>query len=53
MPNGDRDLPEVRDGYAPDASTPYKVVRLYIHVLREDDGSNPAAQPTATPLRAR
>ena len=37
------DLPEVRDTYAPDDSTPFKVIRVHVIVFREDDGSAPAA----------
>jgi hypothetical protein len=40
---GDCDIPEIRDGFTPDTSTPFKVIRLHIVVFREDDGSNPAA----------
>ncbi len=40
---GGCDIPEIRDSFAPDATTPFKVIRLHIVVLREDDGSNPAA----------
>ncbi len=37
------DEPAVRDTYSPDATTPFKTIRLHIVVLREDDGSMPAA----------
>lgn len=37
------DIPAVRDTYAPDASTPFKTIRVHVVVFREDDGSAPAA----------
>ena len=37
------DIPAVRDTYAPDASTPFKIIRVHVIVFREDDGSAPAA----------
>ena len=39
----DCDSPETRDDYIPGAGTPVKIIRLHFIVLREDDGSNPAA----------
>ena len=40
---GSCDLPAVRDTYAPDDLTPFKIIRLHFVVFREDDGSAPAA----------
>ena len=40
---GSCDIPAVRDNHAPDASTPFKVIRVHFIVFREDDGSSPAA----------
>ncbi len=37
------DDPAVRDAYLPEASTPFKTIRVHVVVFREDDGSNPAA----------
>ena len=41
--HGDCDLAAVRDAYTPAPDDPLTVVRLHIHIVREDDGSNPAA----------
>ena len=43
---GSCDIPAVRDNHAPDASTPFKVIRLHFIVFREDDGSAAAATDT-------
>lgn len=40
------DNPGTRNSYIPDGSSGTLVVRMYIHVLRNDDGSNPAASAT-------
>ena len=40
---GPCDIPAERDTYAPDASTPFKLIRIHFIVFREDDGSAPAA----------
>jgi len=39
------DAPTARDGYAWDASRPAFVIPVAIHILAEDDGSNPASTP--------
>jgi hypothetical protein len=40
---GPPDRPDVRDSAIPAPSAPIKTLRLMVHVLAEDDGSNPAA----------
>lgn len=40
--NGDCDDPEVRDLWIPGPNDPIKYIRIYFHVFRNDDGSNPA-----------
>ncbi len=42
---GECDIPEVRDPWVPDASTPIVTIRIMLHVFAEDDGSNPVATP--------
>ncbi|MCA9291871.1 MAG: hypothetical protein KDA25_12135 [Phycisphaerales bacterium] len=37
------DDPIVRDGFDPLATDPFTIVRLHVHIVREDDGSNPAS----------
>jgi hypothetical protein len=39
---GDCDIPENRDARLCDSASPIYYIRLYFHVFREDDGSNPA-----------
>ncbi len=39
------DDPVLRDSYLQSAASPWIIVRLYLHVLAEDDGSNPAESP--------
>lgn len=39
---GDCDLPSVRDASIPAADKPFQIIRSYIHVLANDDGTNPA-----------
>ncbi len=41
--NGLCDLPENRDAAIPDSASPWIVIRVYITIVAEDDGSNPAA----------
>lgn len=41
---GDPDSPEIRNAAIPEPSTPIKTIRLRLHVLANDDGSNPAAK---------
>jgi hypothetical protein len=41
---GDCDDPFVRDGYALDSGQLFTTIRVYLHIFREDDGSNPAAE---------
>ena len=41
--NGPPDLPSIRDAAIPTVSSPGKTIRLTIHVLANDDGSQPAA----------
>ena len=43
---GSCDIPGVRDTHAPDASTPFKLIRIHFIVFHEDDGSAPAATDT-------
>lgn len=40
--NGDCDDPVTRDSWIPGPSDPIRYIRIYFHVFREDDGSNPA-----------
>ena len=40
---GAPDSPEVRDAAIPSAETPIKTIRMRLHILANDDGSNPAA----------
>jgi hypothetical protein len=42
---GPCDIPEVRDEYLADERLPVQVIRVYFHILCEDDGSNPAVSP--------
>ncbi|RME25080.1 MAG: hypothetical protein D6800_07975, partial [Candidatus Zixiibacteriota bacterium] len=42
-PLGPCDDPTTRDAFIPTASSEVKIVRLYFHVMRNDNGSNPAA----------
>ncbi len=39
---GPCDYPDIRDQWFVDSQSPEYVIRLFFHVLREDDGSNPA-----------
>ncbi|MBD3402892.1 PKD domain-containing protein [candidate division GN15 bacterium] len=45
-PQGDCDIPSVRDSWIPTGDEPITYLRLYFHILRNDDGSNPASNPT-------
>lgn len=36
----------IRDGWIPDTTIPITVIRLYFHILRNDDGSNAATTPS-------
>ncbi len=42
-PMGPCDDPGMRNANIPEPTDPLKYIRLYFHVMREDDGSNPAA----------
>lgn len=42
-PMGSCDDPGLRNANIPDSTVPLKYVRIYFHVFREDNGSNPAA----------
>ena len=42
-PEGDCDIPAIRDEYLTNESTPFLVVRMHVLVFRADDGSDPAA----------
>ncbi|MCP4568845.1 MAG: T9SS type A sorting domain-containing protein [FCB group bacterium] len=44
--NGDCDDPAIRDSWIPGPGDPITYVRLYFHIFREDDGSNPATTET-------
>lgn len=48
---GNCDIASIRDQYLPGATPPVITVRLYIHVFRNDDGSNAAA--TASDVTAQ
>ena len=39
---GDCDQPSVRDASIPATNKPFQIIRTYIHILANDDGSNPA-----------
>ncbi|MDH3892095.1 MAG: HYR domain-containing protein [candidate division Zixibacteria bacterium] len=39
---GGCDVPANRDAWIPDANTPWQTFRVRFHILREDDGTNPA-----------
>ncbi len=39
---GDCDLPSIRDASVPASDKPFQIIRTFIHVLANDDGSNPA-----------
>jgi PKD repeat protein len=43
---GQCDNPFIRDGWIPDTTIPIIVIRLYFHILRNDDGSNAATTPS-------
>ena len=36
----------IRDGWIPDTTVPIVVIRLYFHILRNDDGTNAATTPS-------
>lgn len=46
--SGPCDLPGTRDSWIPDSTTPITYVRMVVHILRNDDGSNPISTPTGT-----
>lgn len=45
-PQGPCDNPSTRDAWVPDDSIPITWLRLYFHILRNDDGSNAVTTPT-------
>ncbi|MEE8576088.1 MAG: hypothetical protein V3T31_02425, partial [candidate division Zixibacteria bacterium] len=44
-PYGTCDIPSVRDAWAPDGTTPIVIIKLYFHILRNDNGTSPATTP--------
>lgn len=48
---GSCDIPGVRDGYTVDEEQLFTTIQVFLHVFREDDGSNPAASVSDVALQ--
>lgn len=50
-PQGPCDLPATRDSWIPDENVPITYIKLFFHILRNDDGSNAATTPEMVGLQ--